>query len=434
MRALNPIEHSFVSINNFYPFVASCVLRISDGPGIEQLRSALNRLQKLHPLLNVVIRERNKGLWFEKDEDLEPVPLNVISRKDDVHWEDIVRHDLNNGFTAKGCPLMRVNYLISSGGPGNAELVISFHHAIVDARLIMFMTDQLLSFASQNAYKDDQSFDVIPYLPAPDLSKVLPRSFRGIRFIFRLLPFMYRQLKDESIYKKTNKGIADARIPASSENDIVMLSFSKSETDAIKRWSRRKRISINGMLSAAMLIIINQRNYEGRKKLLRALQFGNLRPYLHPSIHDSEGGSFVSMMRYTIPLHPDSGMSRTASLIDKQSLRSSRRGEKFIFALISKFLIKKTIKDHNSRLGATALSYLGPVSIKKQYGKIEVQEIHGYISNNCLGAELTGFAKIFSGQLSMDLNFLRAELSRDKALEAADELKGLILRSIAYES
>ena len=139
-------------------------------------------------------------------------------------------------------------------------------------------------------------------------------------------------------------------------------------------------------------------------------------------------------MRFTIPLQADSDMIRTASIFDKQSLRSSRRGDKFIFALISKFLIKKTIKDHNSRLGATALSYLGPVSIKQQYGKIRVHEIHGYISNNCLGAELTGFAKIFSGQLSMDLNFLPAELSRDKALDTANELKGLILRSIAYGS
>lgn len=429
MRALNPIEHSFTRIDHFYPFVACCVLKVSGGPDIDSLRASLRRLQRLHPLLNVRIREKDRGFCFEEEEQ-GPVPLNVIDRKHDALWEDIVRHELNTGFTAKACPLMRVNYLLSSSDPESAEIIISFHHAIVDAEGILLMADELLSFASKNEITEKETTEVMPYPLARDLIKLIPRPYRGIRFYFRLIPFMYRQMKDEITYKKANKGISDAQIPASSENDIVMLSFSKSETNAIIRWSRRNRISINGMLSAAMLILTNQRNYRGRKKRLRTLQFGNLRPYLRPSLSEHEGGSFVSMMRYTIPLQADSHVDTIASIIDKQSLMSSRRGDKFLFALISTFLIKKTIKDHNARLGATALSYLGPVSMKQQYGHTQLKEIHGYISNNCLGAELTGFAKIFSGKLSIDLNFLPAELSREKALETAHELKQLILRSV----
>ena len=242
---------------------------------------------------------------------------------------------------------------------------------------------------------------------------------------------MYRQLKDETIYKKTNKGIPDAKIPGSSENDIGVLRFSKSETQALIRWSRRKRISINGLLSAAMLILTNEKNYGGRKKLLRTLQFGNLRPYLQPSLKDSAGGSFVSMMRYTVALQPGSTLAATASVIDRQSLKASRRGDKFMFALVSKFLIRKTIRDHRARLGAAALSYLGPVSLKQQYGATRVNAVHGYISNNYLGAELTGFAKIFSEELSIDLNFLTAELSREEARETAHDLKQLILRTLS---
>lgn len=435
MRLLNPIEHSFTLINNFYPFVATCVLRIRKGPEVDALRYSLNRLQELNPLLNTVIKEKEKRIWFVTDNELGAIPLNIIKRKDNNHWEDLVRYDLNKGFNSGGCPLMRVNYLFSSGDTENAEIIMSFHHSLVDASLIMHLADQLLTIASENVYRNNARKEFSPAPVAPDFVNLLPASFKGIRLIYKIIPFIYRQLKDDLKYKRTNKGVLDAMIPSGSENDILDLSLSREETASLVKWSRKNRVSLNSILSAAMLIIVNQQNYNSTKKLLRALQFGNLRPYLKPSLQDDVGGCFIAMLRNTVPMQPETNVLNIAKLIDQQSVISAKRGDKFAFALMSPFLIKKTIKANNERLGAVALSYAGSIKIKQQYGEIQVTDIHGHITNNCLGAELTGFAKIFAEKLSIDLNFLTTETNREKALKVRNELKHLILRSIElYES
>ena len=427
MRSLNPIEHSFTLIDNFYPFNAVVVLKLKNGPKAHILRSSLNRLQLLHPLLKVAIKNKKDRLWFEENKELKSIPLNIVEREGDNHWERLVRYELNNGFDLSEGPLVRVNYLISDTEPLNTEIILTFHHAIIDAETLLIIADEILKISGNQESTTDDTFGLLTHPVAPDLKSVLPKSHRGIRLYFQFIPFIFRQIKDEILYKIASNKVKDSKIPENSENNILTLTFDHDETSAIIKWSRKKRTTINSILSAAMLVIVNQFNYKGEKLLLRAIQFGNLRPYLISSVQHSAGGCFVSLFRFSVRLQKD--MVKMATFIDKQYLNTSRRGDKFIFALIGKFLMKTTIKARNARLGNTALSYAGHLNLGQIYGNIQLTGLHGFITNNCLGAEFTGFAKIFQGKLSIDLNFLTAETSREKAEEMTKELKKLILKS-----
>jgi hypothetical protein len=180
-----------------------------------------------------------------------------------------------------------------------------------------------------------------------------------------------------------------------------------------------------------MLHAVNRHTYSGKKKLLRTVQFSNLRPYLKPPVNETSGGCFATMMRFSVALSPTYNIAETAAQIDQQFIKSAKRGDKFLYAILSKILVKNTVRAHNARLGATALSYVGALSLKQNYGSIRVNDIHCLITNNSLGAELSGFAKICFGRLSLDLNFLTYETSLEKAKLLTVEIKSGLLKMIS---
>jgi len=94
---------------------------------------------------------------------------------------------------------------------------------------------------------------------------------------------------------------------------------------------------------------------------------------------------------------------------------------------LSNKLVKSTIRAYNSRLGSSALSYAGAVSLKDHYDTFSVKDINAFITNNSLGAEFTAFGKIFSGRLSLDCNYLTEEMTREEATELALSIKSLLL-------
>jgi len=430
MRKLNQAEEAFTIVNAKFPFTLVCALKLNAGPSVQTLRSALDELQHIYPFLSAVVQEKNKHFYFEKDEYENPIPIQLIERTDDQQWQTIVRKELNTAFDHARGPLMRVLYLASALSEEKAEIILSFHHAIIDAVSFLPMVQKLLILAGKND-KDTNKLPsplTVPEAHSPVLRDVLPPAFKGPRLIFKLLPFLFRQMQDELNYKKGSRGIEDAAIPISSENDLLTINFSEEETLALVKWTRSKRITLNSTITATMLKIVNRHSYAGKKELLRAVQFANLRPYLQPPVEDDGAGCFVAMMRYTAKLPPQGDIIQLAAYLDEQFKKSAKRGDKYLYAILSKMLVERTMKAHNARLGAVALSYAGAINLKNQYGDIQVNNVHAFISNNCLGAELAAFGKICFGRLSLDFNFMLAETSREKASVMVQDIHSQLLQ------
>jgi hypothetical protein len=297
----------------------------------------------------------------------------------------------------------------------------------------MYLADQLLTCTADcipgnSAHPPDQ----VPYSGlSPLLKDVLPKSFKGLGLWVHLLPFLSRLISDERKNNKAGRDVKEAPVPASSDNELYLIGFSEEETADLIKWSRKNRISLNNMITSAMILVMNRMVYGGNKTLMRTIQFANLRPYLQPPVSADQEGSFISLMRVTVPVSPGSDIVHLATYLDQQLLKSAKRGDKFLFALFSKLAMKKTIREHNTRMGTTALSFGGPIQLKRQYGNIQLNDVHGFITNIRQGPELAGFGKIFSGRLSLDMNFLSEETSRDKATLLLEEIRSLILKTIA---
>ena len=435
MRPLSQLEQALTITNMSYPLAAVSVIRLGKGPSAKGLQVAITRLQNHYSFLRSSIKEKNGGFYFEKDENESPIQLHIIQRKDEKQWLEVTQEELNLGFDHSKSPLLRAIYLTSSSVGEKSEIILSFHHAIMDSVFVMAFIDQLLKIAGVEKSKPENLAlsNMKEEVQSPVLEEIFPSNFKKPRIWLRLLPFIFRQLKAELSYKLQNGKVKGSAIPASSENDILILGFSEEETLALIKWSRKNKLSLHSIITATMLWVVNHYCYDDKKKMMRSVQFVSLRPYLQPPVANTVEGCYIAMMRFNIPMSPDSSIDEIAAAIDKQNMVSAKRGDKFIFTLLSKMLIKKSFRENKERLSATALSYAGPIQLKKQYGHIEVSGIHGFITNNRLGPEFSGFGKICFGKLSLDFNFLTAETSKEKAESMAKKIKSLLLQLISEE-
>jgi len=149
MRALSQLEQALTITNSVYPLSAVNVLKLAKGPSLHALQFSIDRLQEQYPFLRSFIKEKDGRYWFEKDRNKRPVQVQLIERRDDDQWLEIARLELNMGFDHCTPPLMRALYLKSSAKPGKSEIILSFHHAIMDSAFVMPFINQLLTLAGE---------------------------------------------------------------------------------------------------------------------------------------------------------------------------------------------------------------------------------------------------------------------------------------------
>lgn len=84
------------------------------------------------------------------------------------------------------------------------------------------------------------------------------------------------------------------------------------------------------------------------------------------------------------------------------------------------------------RMANTAMSFTGPVMVEKNYGKIEVRDIHGFASNFVVGPEYSALVRLFDDHIYWDFLYLDSDMDYEQASVIADEIH-TILESVVKE-
>jgi hypothetical protein len=122
-----------------------------------RLREALTRLQAKHPLLRCVIEDGIDGPRFVLQDRPAPIPLRVVERKNDDHWQTEVRREWVAPFDASRDPLVRLVWL--RGSEVN-ELILVGHHCICDGQSGMTLLRECLS-AYDEPEQDLETYDAL---------------------------------------------------------------------------------------------------------------------------------------------------------------------------------------------------------------------------------------------------------------------------------
>ncbi len=423
-RKLGIFETAQTISGEYLPFNAVAVLRLAGSPEPELVQRSLLALQARHPLLKMRIGKEKSRYVFDS-EGVPEIRLSVQDRDDEDRWQSACEEELNEKFTIDPGPLFRCRYLCSDRRPGEADIVFTFHHAIIDATSIQRVFHELLSLCDTfRKGGTPQNYVPLPMLkPEEDY---FPASFKGFSRNARIMRFMSRALGEEMSFRRNMRGKRKPPIHEKARCRLLPLRLSPEQTDELIRQSRRKKVTLNSCLSAAMILSTVRNLYDGEALPVRYFIFADLRPYLKPPMPGHILGSYHSMMRLSVLVSKDQDFWDLAQRVNRQVYTASKTGEKFIQPLLSPKMMRMFIRMKKVRMGTTALSYPGVFNIEPVYGETRVRGIHGFVSNFPIGPEFTATARIFDRRLWLDSVYLDSDMDVTKARSIADEMLAIL--------
>jgi hypothetical protein len=423
-RKLGRMETAQAISNDFHAFNVAAVLHLLNGPSAELLTNALAYLQRRHPLLGVHIEKEKKRLYFVSD-GTPQIPLTVVERKGSDHWQPVAEEEINRKFDLFTGPLVRVIYLAGSGNEKESELIVTFQHSIVDAVSGVSFFHELLLFCS--GVESGEAFE-----PLPSAECLFPPAFKGIGRKWKIFLFMLRQMGDEFLFQLRSMGKRKPPVHPNGMCKILPVTFSRELTLALSRASRKRRITLNSVLTAALLISVQEHLYDGQAFPVRYINSVDLRPYLVPPPGDRYFGSYFSMMRYTVRMKKDQKVWELARELNDLSYHLLKRGDKFCTLLMSVVMMRMLFRLKSVRMSGAALSFAGAVFLREKYGEIEVLGIHAFPSNFSVGPEFSALALMFDDRLCWDFLYLDSDMDRERAVVLAEEVR-VILESAVKE-
>ncbi len=439
-RKLGAFESALTLSDEHAPLNVVAVLRLATGPSPEALRWALDALRRRHPLLRARITKRGGGYVFDRGRG-DAVALRLAERDGSRAWVREVEAELGERIDLARAPI-RCVYLASGS---ECEIVLTFHHAIMDAASAINLCRELLAAsAAADAGHDPEIGEPLALLPAAE--ELFPPACQGWRRRLRIGRFVLRQLGAEVADRWRAGGAWHPPPPGATRSRILCFELSEAETASLVRRSRRRRLTLHSLFDAAILLAVARRLYPGRNLPLRHLTFANLRPYLRPPVAAANLGACFAMLRFSSTVAPDRGLWDLAQEINARVHAANRRGDKYAFSLTSAAVMRHLIRSGRERMAATAISYtgavrLGPSSRRRadnaddasrqgragDEGRFPVQGLHAFVASFRLGPEYTAQVRLWAGRIWWDILYLEPDLDEAAAQGLADEIRSLLV-------
>lgn len=161
-RYLGAREKVFWLLDQTAPVHLVMAAEMTGTVSVEQWRSALDCLQKRHPLLSVCIENNGYRRPRFRHVGSMPIPLRWVDHMD---MEEEIAREVSMPFDSQNAPLMRAA-LLQKGK--KTLLIFSLHHSIGDGTAGLFLIRDLLASVS------GKRLDPLPMPPAIDVLLNLP--------------------------------------------------------------------------------------------------------------------------------------------------------------------------------------------------------------------------------------------------------------------
>ena len=402
IRPLNSIEEALTLSNEIQPLSTVIVLHLSPCPTHANLTTAIERLQKNHILLRCFIGKSGNKLHFIESDPAPVVPIMFHTVQENLTWETLTERKLNTKYPRDEA-LFQIDCFKDTDSE-KGELILTYHHALMDSESARWVLHELLALLSGDSLDEKQN----------DNSKIPARiSLKPFPFLKTLIPYLKSQIKEEVLYQRN--GFSKSP-PSSSTNKVLTLRFDQNFSNQLQQRCNELRLNLNNVILSAMTKALLEHKYQQKKGgLVRVINFASVRSSLPSDVHLSALGCYISMLRIGIHIRTQEDTSIIAKKIRK-ALREARRKDQIrLMAWMSKYLVPVMLTYTKMRLGQTALSFMGNLPLQQAYGKIKLEDVNAFISNNQSGPEFSAFGKVLHGRLGLDFNYLTAETSDEEA-------------------
>ncbi|MFX0139532.1 MAG: condensation domain-containing protein [Candidatus Hodarchaeota archaeon] len=202
-RRLNEIEYINWTLGQPYNISMSTTVRGNLHEGI--LRSALDKIQQKHPLLQAQLlidaNEKPYLIWGKVGK----IPMEIIPRTGEEQYEKIIENEFITPFeTGNNCPLplIRVKVLLSDTV---FDLIITMQHIIADGMSMVFLFKDIIDFMTKpgKKVKSQEVVKIIEDVLPPYYRKTIPKTPKKFN---RAIWFMKRIVKIYRLKDRLKKG------------------------------------------------------------------------------------------------------------------------------------------------------------------------------------------------------------------------------------
>lgn len=415
LRKLGIFERAMLVTNRHAPFNIVSVLQMENAPAPASVENALKLLQARQPFLHARIRNRH----FEALPNA-PLPFKTIERTHMDTWRSIAEAEMTHRYDHETGPLFRATYVY---GDNVGELILNVHHTVMDAVSGMNLLDELLKLCS------GEITDRPPLQLAPVFETVFPPQHQGWQRAVKLAGYALSQIAEMMRFAWKTRGKRTPPVRLGGNGHLATLLLPEELVDALSRQGRKRGVTLNSIMNAALMLATNRHLYDGATLPMQTFAFADLRPYTIPPTGAEQLANYISMLRFTVDVAGEMNFWDLAQVLHAKIYRTLKSGDKFSAALMTENLMKMFTRMKSMRMGSTALNYSGNVPLKTQYGEINIVGLHAFVSAYDLGPEVSSQARLFNDQVWWDFMVLDTDMDGDLTETVLAEIKSILERA-----
>ncbi|MGO3807556.1 MAG: condensation domain-containing protein [Sphingobacterium sp.] len=223
------------------PFHAVIPFRLRGSFTGQAIRRALEQLQDKHPLLQALIaHDKENAPWFNVSELTVPIPIRVLEREGEDHWQEESKREWNTPFNYQQQPLIRFVWI---KGDDVSDMLFVFHHCLCDGGSAMVLLDEFLRLL------DDSSYDIGVEHPILGIQDIVPAA---------ILEDRMTRLKARAIGRLVTlaiKCIPLAKNPVNRADDyLIHWKLDQIVSSRLLAYSKSAGVTVNTFLSAKVLL------------------------------------------------------------------------------------------------------------------------------------------------------------------------------------
>lgn len=244
MRRLWNFERLFLQVP--YANISLCT-RIAGDISENELRTALEKVRTIHPLVGAkVIFDSERNAWFST-EDAPRTMLRVVPRQSDSQWSDEIQYEQTIPFDPSTGPLIRF-VLVHS--PEVSDLIVFAHHTISDGESLAILTRDTLKHIADPLLEEKVIFPPI----LADYKLKIPGNV-VIKFIRRLVVDRYNRQWSKSRWFFDQEDFLNIHTAFWQNHTyrVVLLMLEKDETERLVATCRQHGITIGSAVTTAFI-------------------------------------------------------------------------------------------------------------------------------------------------------------------------------------
>jgi len=404
LRKLSEAEGMFLRAIEEMPLGFLVAARIRGGFSLEQLKEALTKAQRRHPILAVRLKRDEEGQAWMTSEGVPEMPVRVVEGVGDEDWVAEARRTLVEPFPIDTGPLARFLWLRSMEDPERSDLMAVVHHGIADGHSGASLLRDVLHYLGH----PDAAVEPLPLQPL--LEDLIPAEVAQ-----RLTEKIRAQLHADSLVSldelRQDDSFTGRWALAPAGYHLRAWSLTRAQTDSLVARSREEQTTVHGALGAAFLSafahVLGREKGEWKRTVQSPV---SLRDRLSVPIGEDVG---VFMSHITTTVDCSSGrefwdIAREVRASTRDQLESE---EIFARAVMSRVIaemvsteqaLPRRMVEHPESMFSwdLSLSNLGRLDFPTTYGPLQLEALHGPVFAAAPGDRIVG-VMTFDGRMSL---------------------------------